>query len=55
MRFSESILDRISSTDVTQVVLEESYHVATLDHDADRIVKESLAFFGRLSGVTSHE
>jgi len=52
---SPLILDRISSTDVTQVVLEESYHVATLDHDADRIVKESLAFFGRLSGVTSHE
>jgi len=46
------ILDRISSTDVTQVLLEDSYHVATLDHDADRIVKESLAFFGRLSGVT---
>jgi carboxylesterase len=47
---SRLVLDRISSTDVAEIVLEDSYHVATLDHDAERIVKESLAFIGRLSG-----
>jgi carboxylesterase len=47
---SRLVLDRLSSSDVTEIVLEDSYHVATLDNDADRIVKESLAFIGRLSG-----
>ena len=47
---SRLVLDRISSADATQIVLEDSYHVATLANDADRIVKESLAFIGRLSG-----
>ncbi|MFE6198706.1 alpha/beta hydrolase [Streptomyces sp. NPDC057838] len=46
---SARVLSRISSTDVTEVVLEQSYHVATLDHDADRIHEESLAFIGRLA------
>lgn len=43
------ILSRVSSTDVTEIVLEQSRHVATLDHDADRIIEESLAFIGRLA------
>jgi carboxylesterase len=47
---SRLILDRISSTDVTEVLLDNSYHVATLDNDADRIAKESLAFISRMSG-----
>lgn len=46
---SARILSRVSSADVTEVVLEHSYHVATLDHDADRIFEESLAFVGRLA------
>ncbi|MEU6284758.1 alpha/beta fold hydrolase [Streptomyces sp. NPDC047028] len=46
---SARILSRVSSTDVTERVLEQSYHVATLDHDADRIFEESLAFIGRLA------
>jgi len=41
------VLSRVSSTDVTEIVLEQSYHVATLDHDAERIFDESLAFIGR--------
>ena len=41
---SRLILSRISSTDVTEVVLHDSYHVATLDNDAERIVTQSLAF-----------
>ena len=41
------VLSRVSSVDVTEIVLEQSYHVATLDHDAERIFDESLAFIGR--------
>jgi carboxylesterase len=46
---SARVLSRISSTDVREVLLEQSYHVATLDHDADRIHEESLAFIDRLA------
>ncbi|WEO97930.1 alpha/beta fold hydrolase [Streptomyces sp. FXJ1.172] len=46
---SARVLSRVSSTDVTEIVLEQSYHVATLDEDADRIFEESLAFIGRLA------
>ncbi len=45
---SALILSRISSTDVTEVVLERSYHVATLDYDAEQIFDESVAFIRRL-------
>lgn len=41
---SARVLSRISSTDVEEILLEQSYHVATLDHDADRIFDESYAF-----------
>ncbi|WP_369379596.1 alpha/beta hydrolase [Streptomyces sp. cg36] len=46
---SARILGRVSSTDVTEILLEQSYHVATLDHDAERIFEESYAFVGRLA------
>lgn len=46
---SARVLSRISSTDVREIVLEQSYHVATLDHDAERIFEESHAFIGRLA------
>ncbi|EGX60410.1 esterase/lipase [Streptomyces zinciresistens K42] len=46
---SARVLSRVSSTDVTEVVLEHSRHVATLDHDADRIVEESLGFIDRIA------
>ncbi|WP_093801240.1 carboxylesterase [Streptomyces sp. Wb2n-11] len=46
---SARILSRVSSTDVTEILLEQSYHVATLDHDAERIFDESDAFIGRLA------
>ncbi|MEW1865340.1 alpha/beta fold hydrolase [Streptomyces sp. NBC_00669] len=49
------VLGRISSTDVTELVLERSYHVATLDHDAERIFAESHAFIERLSATTATE
>ncbi|GAA1176850.1 alpha/beta fold hydrolase [Streptomyces hebeiensis] len=46
---SARVLARISSLDVHEVLLEQSYHVATLDHDAERIFEESYAFVGRLA------
>jgi carboxylesterase len=45
------LLSKVSSTDVTERVLERSYHVATLDHDAERIFTESYDFVQRLSAV----
>jgi carboxylesterase len=42
----------VSSSVRREVVLEDSYHVATLDNDAPRIVAESLEFFeGHLGSV----
>ena len=46
---SALILDRISSTDVTEIVLERSYHVATLDYDAELIFDEAVAFTRRVT------
>ncbi len=47
---SALFLSRLSSTDVTETVLERSYHVATLDHDAEQIFADSLAFVERVAG-----
>lgn len=44
------ILGRISSRDATERVLENSYHVATVDNDAEQIFEESLAFIRRVAG-----
>jgi carboxylesterase len=46
---SEHILASVSSADKTEVLLTESYHVATLDYDAEVIVRDSIAFVRRLS------
>jgi carboxylesterase len=46
---SRLILESVRSADASEIVLEDSYHVATLDNDAERIVKESIAFISRLS------
>ncbi|MDH2416743.1 alpha/beta fold hydrolase [Nocardioides sp. CER19] len=43
------ILDRIGSTDVTVRRLENSFHVATVDNDAQRIFEESVAFVARVT------
>jgi carboxylesterase len=44
-----AILAAISSRDVTETLLEDSYHVATLDNDAPRIFADTSAFIKRLS------
>ncbi|GAA4528261.1 alpha/beta hydrolase [Amycolatopsis samaneae] len=38
------VLDEIGGTDVTEVILERSFHVATQDHDADLIFTRSVEF-----------
>jgi carboxylesterase len=43
------LLDKVSSTDVREVLLEDSYHVATLDNDAPLVFAESLEFVRRLT------
>lgn len=50
---SEAILHEAQSIDKKLVLLENSYHVATLDYDAEIIHQESLAFIERLE--TAHE
>ncbi len=49
---AHAVRDGVGSADVTEIVLDDSYHVATLDNDAERIEKESLAFVSRVSGGT---
>ena len=44
-----TFLDRVGSAEVTHIVLQDSYHVATLDNDAELIFAESLDFFRRLT------
>ncbi|MEW2220485.1 alpha/beta fold hydrolase [Streptomyces sp. NPDC006990] len=48
---SALVLSRVSSTDVTETVLEHSYHVATLDHDAEQIFADSRGFIDRLTAA----
>ncbi|MBA0050297.1 alpha/beta fold hydrolase [Streptomyces sp. AJS327] len=46
---SALVLNSVSSTDVTETVLEHSYHVATLDHDAERVFADSYGFIDRVT------
>ncbi|HEU5000473.1 MAG TPA: alpha/beta fold hydrolase [Lapillicoccus sp.] len=48
---SAYLLEHISSSDVTEIWLEDSYHVATLDNDAPLIHDESVRFIERVSGA----
>jgi carboxylesterase len=45
------ILDGVSSEDVTEVSLEDSFHVATLDNDAPLIFERSAEFVARVTGA----
>jgi carboxylesterase len=46
---SAYFLEHISSSDVTEIWLEDSYHVATLDNDAPLIHDESVRFIERIA------
>lgn len=50
---SRLVLEGVCSPDVTEVVLHDSYHVATLDHDAPRIFADSVAFARRVHAARS--
>ncbi|HEY9408523.1 MAG TPA: alpha/beta fold hydrolase [Jiangellaceae bacterium] len=47
------IVSGVSSTDVTTVMLHRSFHVATLDHDAPEIFRESVEFAGRVAAANT--
>jgi len=49
---AKAVLDGVSSTDITEIVLERSYHVATLDYDAEEIFRQSRLFIERVTAVT---
>lgn len=46
---TETVLRQVSSRDTDEVVLERSFHVATLDWDADLITARTLDFLARVS------
>jgi carboxylesterase len=46
---AEFILEHVGSTDREVVVLPDSYHVATLDHDAQTVFDRSLEFVRRVA------
>jgi carboxylesterase len=48
---SALVLRQVSSADVQEVLCEDSYHVATLDNDAELITKQSLGFIDRITGA----
>jgi len=49
------ILAGINSSDVTEQVLTDSYHVATIDNDAETIFTESAAFIDRVAAARPAE
>jgi carboxylesterase len=52
---TEALLAGVSSTDTTEVVLENSYHVATLDNDAPLIFEKSVEWIRERTGVPAPE
>lgn len=48
---SDTIVRLISSLSITEVTLNDSYHVATLDNDREVIFERSLAFLDELVGA----
>ena len=49
---AQIITQRVSSRDVTERVLDNSYHVATLDNDAESIFTESAEFIRKHTSVS---
>ena len=46
---SDAVARLVSSDDITEVILPDSYHVATMDYDAETIFTTSVAFIERVS------
>lgn len=52
---TQIITQRVSSRDVTERILDNSYHVATLDNDAPSIFEESLEFVRKHADLAGGE
>ncbi len=50
-RNTRLVLERVGSAEKREIVLQESYHVATLDNDAPRIFAESAEFVARVAAA----
>lgn len=48
---AQYILDNIASTDKSLLLLENSYHMITIDQDKDRVAEEAVRFLDRLNTV----
>ena len=51
MKNSQALLKLLGSDDVTELVFERSYHLVTLDHDADLLVDEATKFIQRVTNT----
>jgi carboxylesterase len=49
------VLDGVASTDLAEVVLADSFHVATLDHDAPTVFSGSVEFLQRIHRERAEE
>jgi carboxylesterase len=47
---SPTLMKAVSSRDLEERLLDDCYHVATLDHGAERIFRESAEFVARITG-----
>ncbi|MFC5382259.1 alpha/beta hydrolase [Aquipuribacter nitratireducens] len=52
---SAAVLAGVTSRDVREVVLPDSYHVATLDHDAPRVLEASLEHVRRVTAGAARD
>ena len=50
---SDAVARLVSSDDITEVILPDSYHVATMDYDAETIFTTSVAFIERVSAESA--
>lgn len=54
LKNAQFVLDNIGSQDKSLVVLEDSYHMITIDQEKDRVAQEIVNFLHRLSEATSY-
>lgn len=52
---SQLLRDKVGSSSVTEVVLPDSGHVATLDHDADQLLAATAAFVAQVASEKPQE
>ncbi|MEN6586362.1 MAG: alpha/beta fold hydrolase [Sulfuricella sp.] len=52
-RSADLVESRVSSPTVRKVILQDSYHIITLDNDKERVARETLDFMAAQTGKTS--